>query len=149
MTTPFKNDYAFGLQVHMANGRTVIDHGGGIEGFNTFLAYYPETKVTVVALANLNGPAVTDIAAKLGALAHGEAVQLSSERKEITVPRHILEQYVGTYAVQPGVNLMITLDGDQLMGQLSGQARFPHFAESETKFFLKAVDAQLDFVIGR
>ncbi len=29
MTTPFKNDYAFGLLVHNANGRKVIDHSGG------------------------------------------------------------------------------------------------------------------------
>src|SRR4029078_3584156 len=37
MTTPFKNEYAFGLTVQMASGRKVIQHGGGIEGFNTFL----------------------------------------------------------------------------------------------------------------
>src|SRR5262245_7493941 len=30
MTTPFKNDYAFGLQVHNVDGRKLIDHGGGI-----------------------------------------------------------------------------------------------------------------------
>ena len=50
MTTPFKQDYAFGLIVHNANGHKVIDHGGGIEGFNTFLAYYPDDKLTVVVL---------------------------------------------------------------------------------------------------
>jgi CubicO group peptidase (beta-lactamase class C family) len=38
MTTPFKNDYAFGLQVRTVSGRKVIDHDGGIEGFNTVLA---------------------------------------------------------------------------------------------------------------
>lgn len=40
---------------------------------------------------------------------------------------------------------MMTLDGDQLMTQLSGQQKFPVFAESETEFFLKVVDAQLEF----
>jgi CubicO group peptidase (beta-lactamase class C family) len=39
MTTPFKNDYAFGLGVVTKNGRKLISHGGGIEGFNTYLAY--------------------------------------------------------------------------------------------------------------
>src|SRR6187401_308075 len=47
MTTPFKNDYALGVTVRTASGRKVIRHGGGIEGFNTFLAYYPDTKLTV------------------------------------------------------------------------------------------------------
>jgi hypothetical protein len=29
--------------------------------------------------------------------------------------------------------------------QLTGQPRFPVFAESETRFFLKVVDAQIEF----
>src|SRR5437867_8957171 len=37
MTTPFKNDYAFGLGVRTNKGRKVIEHNGGIEGFNTLL----------------------------------------------------------------------------------------------------------------
>ena len=41
MTTPFKNDYGYGLAVRTAHGYTVIEHGGGIEGFNTQLAYDP------------------------------------------------------------------------------------------------------------
>ena len=45
MTTPSKNNYALGLGVRTVNGRKVIDHGGGIEGFNTHLAYYPDSKV--------------------------------------------------------------------------------------------------------
>ena len=87
--TPFKNDYAFGLAVQAKKGRKVISHGGGIEGFNTFLAYYPEDKLTVVVLANLNGSAPEAIAGQLAAIAHGEAVQLPSKGKEITVSPRI------------------------------------------------------------
>jgi len=81
MTRPFKQDYAFGLAVQTVNGRKVISHGGGIEGFNTMLAYYPEDKMTVVVLANLNGEAPDQIATMLAAIAHGEKVQLPSEHK--------------------------------------------------------------------
>ncbi|HEY2014790.1 MAG TPA: serine hydrolase [Bryobacteraceae bacterium] len=145
MTTPFKDNYAMGLSVRTAGGHKVIDHGGGIEGFNTHLAYYPEDKVTVVVLGNLNGPAPSDIAGKLGAAAHGEQVQLPSERKEITLPQATLARYVGTYEFSPGMKLMMTLDGNQLMTQLSGQGKLPVFAQSENLFFLKVVDAQLEF----
>jgi CubicO group peptidase (beta-lactamase class C family) len=71
MLTPFKNDYGFGVVVHTADGHKVIDHGGGIDGFNTFLAYYPDDKLTIVVLANINGPAANAIATKLGTVAHG------------------------------------------------------------------------------
>ena len=85
MTTPFKGDYAFGVFVQTRNGRKVVSHGGGIDGFNTELAYYPEEKLTVAVLANLNGPSASEMVPKLGALALGDPVQLTSERKEITL----------------------------------------------------------------
>jgi hypothetical protein len=40
----------------------------------------------------------------------------------------------------------MTLEGGQLMTQATGQPKFPLFAESETKFFLKVVDAEVEFV---
>jgi hypothetical protein len=38
------------------------------------------------------------------------------------------------------------LEGEQLMTQATNQPKFPIFPESETKFFLKVVDAQIEFV---
>ncbi len=70
MTAPYKNDYALGVVVQTPNGRKVIQHGGGIDGFNTYLAYYPDDKLTVVVLANINGPAPGQIATKLANLVH-------------------------------------------------------------------------------
>jgi CubicO group peptidase (beta-lactamase class C family) len=79
MTTPFKNNYAFGLSVRTAGGRKVIEHNGGIEGFNTHLAYYPDSKLTVVVLGNVNGNAPGEIAKKLVALVNGESAKLPAE----------------------------------------------------------------------
>jgi hypothetical protein len=66
-------------------------------------------------------------------------------QKEVAVPPAILAQYVGTYEIAPKLNVMITLDGNQLMAQLSGQGKSPVYASSETKFFYKLVDAQIEF----
>lgn len=145
MTTPFKQDYACGLAVHTVSGHLMIEHGGGIEGFNTELAYYPVDKLTVVVLANLNGGAPEDIASKLAAVALGEKVVLASERKEITVPPNILATYVGTYELTPTFSIVTTLEDGHLMLQATNQPRDPLFAESETEFFLKVVDAQVEF----
>jgi D-alanyl-D-alanine-carboxypeptidase/D-alanyl-D-alanine-endopeptidase len=41
--------------------------------------------------------------------------------------------------------MSITREGDQLFLQATGQPRFPIFAETETRFFLKVVDAQITF----
>lgn len=72
MTTPFKHDYACGLMVHTVNNHKVIDHGGGIEGYSTMLAYYPDDKLTIIALGNIESGAPAEIATSLAAIAHGE-----------------------------------------------------------------------------
>jgi CubicO group peptidase (beta-lactamase class C family) len=149
MTTPFKNDYAFGLAVQKVNGREVIEHGGGIEGFNTMLAYYPEDKLTVAVLANLNGEAPEEIAQDLGALAHRENVVLPSERKAVHVDPKIFDGYVGTYQLAPDFSITITREGDRLFAQATGQQKFEVFPESEKDYFLKAVDAQITFVTDK
>jgi CubicO group peptidase (beta-lactamase class C family) len=146
MITPFKEDYAFGLGVKTTNGHKIISHNGGIEGFNTSLAFYPEDKLVVAVLANLNGPFADQIAADLGKVAHGEKIVLPSERKSIAVSPKILAQYVGTYELTPALSFVVTLEGDQLMTQATNQPKFPIFAESETSFFRKDVEAQVDFV---
>lgn len=81
MITPFKDDYAFGLIVKEVDGRERIAHGGGIEGFNTSLDYYPASKVATVVLSNLNTRAVDEISLHLGKLAHGEKIRLTTESR--------------------------------------------------------------------
>jgi CubicO group peptidase (beta-lactamase class C family) len=145
MTTPFKNNYAFGLGVETVGGHKVISHGGGIEGFNTDLTYYPEDKLTVVVLANLNGTAPGEIAKKLAAVAHGDNVKLTSEKKEITLDPKLMSRYVGAYRMESGANMLITLDGSQLASKLGNQAPVPIYPDSETTFFPKVVDAEIEF----
>jgi len=145
MTTVEKNDYALGVGVNESNGHRRISHGGGIEGFNTMLAYYPKEELTVVVLGNLNGNSPDRIADMVGKLALGYKIVLTTERVEVKVPRDTLALYVGEYALNPKVTMTMTLDGDQLMTQLTGQPKFPVYAESTTKFFLRVVEAQLEF----
>lgn len=146
MTTPFKNDYAFGLAVRTTKeGRKVIEHDGGIDGFNTHMAYYPESKVTVIVLGNQNGQGPAQIGRTLALLAHGEAIPQPTERREITLPAETLQKYVGTYELQPGINLMITTENGRVMAQLTGQGTAPIYAEADGKFFYRVVDAQIDF----
>lgn len=67
-------------------------------------------------------------------------------RKEITVAPKILQQYVGEYELQPGFSLVMTLENGKLFTQATGQQKFQLYAESETKFFLKVVEAKVEFV---
>jgi CubicO group peptidase (beta-lactamase class C family) len=145
MTTPFKEDYGFGVLVRTKDGHKLITHGGGIEGFNTSLNFYPDDKLIVIVLGNLNGGAPDQIANYLGRVALGQPVVLNSERKEVSVAPAILADYVGTYQLTPTINDVISVKDGHLMTKLGNQPELQLYAESETKFFLKVVDAQVEF----
>ena len=102
-----------------------------------------------MVLGNVNGGAPGDIARKLASLAHGDTVKLQSERKEITLDPKVLARYVGAYQMAPGVNMLVTLENNQLFSKLGNQNAIPIFAESETMFFPKVVDAELEFTEER
>lgn len=47
--------YGFGWAIYDYQGQKVVGHGGGIPGFSTCIARFPEHKLTVTLLANLSG----------------------------------------------------------------------------------------------
>jgi len=146
MTTPFKNDYAFGLIVRAVKDHEEIAHGGGIEGFNTMLAYYPDDKLTVIVLANVNGSAPQEIATDLYTIAEGGTVVLISERKAVKIDPKIFDGYVGSYQLAPNFILKVTREDDRFLTQATGQGQVEIFPESDHDFFAKVVNAQITFV---
>lgn len=145
MITPVKEDYSFGLRVRAGDEGTTIAHGGGIEGFNTWLGYDPDRKLTVVVLANVNGPAAGSLGPSLMTLARGGKVTLASERQAIVLPATILAEYVGTYEVSPSFSFVIRTKGDQLTVQATRQPELSLYAERQDEFFMKEVNAQISF----
>ncbi|MFN7929918.1 MAG: peptidoglycan DD-metalloendopeptidase family protein [Blastocatellia bacterium] len=70
----------------------------------------------------------------------------AQERKAILLDTRIYESYVGEYELVPSFVITIRRTANGLSLQATNQPEFELFAESETKFFLKVVDAQLSFV---
>jgi len=70
------------------------------------------------------------------------------EKKVVTVEESVLDRYIGEYEIQPGFTITFTRDGNRLFTQATGQQKIEIYPESETRFFLKVVDAQVDFVAG-
>jgi CubicO group peptidase (beta-lactamase class C family) len=127
-------------------------HNGGTGGFRSFVGYNPTTRVGVVALANASTPVGTDDIGRhlldpATPLLPADSPMLKppTVRTQISIDPSILPRYVGRYQLAPSVFLTVTRSDNQLFVQLTGQAAFEIFPESQTKFFLKVVDAQVTF----
>jgi CubicO group peptidase (beta-lactamase class C family) len=68
------------------------------------------------------------------------------EAPPVKVDRKILETYVGDYELRPGFVMKVSLEGDRLFTQATGQNKFEVFPESETTFSPREFKATLTFV---
>jgi serine-type D-Ala-D-Ala carboxypeptidase/endopeptidase len=73
------------------------------------------------------------------------ASELPPEPKEIELDAAALSDYIGKYQLNSGAVVDFALKGDHLETQITGQPAFQVYASAKDKFFLKIVDAQLDF----
>jgi len=73
------------------------------------------------------------------------SAEKTKQRTAIAVDSSILKQYIGEYELAPNFILSMTLENGKLMTQATGQPKFEMFAEKENFFFLKVVDAQVEF----
>lgn len=71
---------------------------------------------------------------------------ISIAPKETQVDEKILSFYVGEYELHPGFIITITKESNKLFAEATGQPKFELFAISETNWFLKVIDAQVEFV---
>ena len=146
MWTPFKNDYAYGWAVGARLNHKFNGHGGGINGFSTHIARYPADNICVIVLSNLENGNASRVSRDLEAMVLGEKYELPRERVAIKVDPKIYDAYVGVYELRPEFQLTVTREGDKLITQATGQGKLEVFPESETKFFLRVIDAQISFV---
>jgi len=132
--------------VRSVGEETIVWHNGGTAGFRTFIGFDPNKGVGAVVLTNS-----AHVADDIGLHLINPDVPLApapvpiGERIEVAVAEDILETYVGEYELAPTFSIVVTLEAGALFLQPTAQPKFPMFAESEAKFFLRAVDAQISF----
>ena len=144
MTTPFKSDYSCGLYVNRVNGHLMIEHYGNNIGFNSDMAYYPEDRIAVIVLANLNATVTGELTKALATVALGETPPTPSIHKEILMSKEVLARYAGTYQF-PHYSLQMVPEGNHLLVEFDNGGTLPVFPESETKFFSKPWPTRFEF----
>jgi len=121
----------------------LVWHNGGTGGYRTFAGFDQVRRIGVVVLSNVNS-SVDDIGFHL-LDATFALRQPPAPRTEVAVDSLVLARYVGEYELAPAFHITVSREGAHLFAQATAQPRFPIFAESDSTFFLKVVDAQLTF----
>jgi D-alanyl-D-alanine carboxypeptidase len=147
MTTPAKltsgrpMQYGFGLFMDTVGTHRRIHHGGGINGFISELAYYPDDSLTVVVLSN-TAPAPSDeVAENLARVAFG--MPLLPDRPpapaDLPIATDEIARVSGNYKVTwpdgSKRNARIYANGQQLMLQIENQPAIRMMKQSAPNTF--------------
>jgi len=128
----------------------VVEHGGSIEGFNSYMIYVPVLKIAVIALSNVSGDAPDKMAAKLLDVTLGKMVTLAKQRVAVTITKSELSKFVGDYQISAQLSLNITASNEGLVVLATGQPPLQFSYEGEVnghpQFFTRAMDAQIEFI---
>jgi len=146
MLTPGTGRWGLGLEIGGSSATPYFTHGGVNAGFESLFTAYENTGEGAVVMTNAQGG--SQLAYELMssiAVVYGWPDGRPAERTLTKVDRAVLARYVGTYQATPTFSVVYTLEGDQLFTQATGQKKYPIFPESESKFFLKVVDAEIEF----
>jgi CubicO group peptidase (beta-lactamase class C family) len=139
---------SLGWVISEKDGEEIVWHNGGTGGHRAFIGYRPKTRTGVVVLSNASAlPGIDDIGLHL---LHEDfpLAEPPRRRKAVAIDPDMLETYVGHYQLAPDFILVVTREGERLFAQATGQPMAEIFAESETEFFYKVVDAQIVFESG-
>lgn len=147
LVQPGKGDWGLGVQIGGSPQRRYFSHGGVNDGFEAFFFGYEDGSEGAVVMTNAQGGTRVAMAViRSLAAAYNWPDFQPVVRTEVAVDPAVLARYVGTYQLQPGFDFTFTVEGGHLMGQITGQPKLQLYPEAENRFFLKVVDAEVEFV---
>ncbi len=139
--------YGYGLATRSLQGRSLVGHSGGIEGFRTSALHRPDNDLHVVVLSNVEANGAPLIAQELALIASGQEVEPPTPRGAIAVAPDILARYASVYELTPDFKLTIRERNGRLFAQATGQRELALLASSETTFFPEEIDADISFIL--
>ncbi len=145
MTTPYMNQYGYGIGVDSLKTHRRISHSGGIPGFSSYLAFFPDDDLCVVTISN-NGGDASKLGVALASILFDLPVQKPYTPKEVKIDAALLDKYLGKYTATGPIEL-IKKEG-KLYRHRDGSPDIELKPESATRFFYAdESDRFIDFEI--
>jgi CubicO group peptidase (beta-lactamase class C family) len=150
MVSPTADDHmGIGFFLEGKDDAARFGHGGSNHGFICEMKAYQRRGQGAVVMTNSNhGYGVVSELTQAIAEEYGWPGYAPQEPKVIDLGPEILAGYIGRYELKPGRDLLIAHGPEGLQLESPGQEPIPLYAESQTKFFARALDLEIVFENG-
>ncbi len=126
----------------------IVRHGGSQSGTSTYLSIFLDQRFVVAVLANNTDGNEYNLHRELYEMTLDPNKRMQPLRKIISLSEKDLQPYLGQYDLRKGNVLTISQKGNQLFTQVGKYPPLPIYPTAKNKFFYRAFDAQLEFVLN-
>jgi CubicO group peptidase (beta-lactamase class C family) len=142
--TPVLNNYGLGWIITDVDGKKMVAHSGGADGFRSNFARIPADDICIVLLSNNELANLDIITRKVLDILVNKPYKLPVE---VTVAAEKLQSLCGTYTVNKNFNLYVNLEDGRLTTLPTGQSKTILLAQTESSFYVEEIDGLVEFKI--
>ena len=135
MFTPVQQNYGYGVLMMERSGHKLIMHDGGIDGFSSHLARYPDDGVTIVVLGNNESVNASELGFALAAIMFGQPYDLPVLKTPVAVAAAALDEFCGVYRLGEDQYRVFRRDSEGLTSRRTGGAILKLLPESADRFY--------------
>jgi CubicO group peptidase (beta-lactamase class C family) len=135
---------AYGWGARETSKHKYIEQSGRDPGFSSHIAIFPDHRLIVIVLGNLEDAAVNTMADDLAAIGLGEDPALPQSRTKAAGPAHP-EEFAGTYEVNPKFLLDVRVEDSMLYLRGTGGDYLPLEPTGKDTFFYRQLYVKVGF----
>ncbi|NND10869.1 MAG: hypothetical protein HKN96_06640, partial [Flavobacteriaceae bacterium] len=142
-----ENEYGLGWGVWKRFDKNKHDHDGASPGSVAYFSRYPDEKVTIIFLGNINSGAFNRMKYDLAAIYFNKEYKIPELKKYISLDEDSLKQYEGRFEFESGVFFDLKVKEGALRFLWRGRGELGYFLSplGDGKFFMRARGDQIEF----
>ena len=148
MFTPIgQNEYGLGWGIWKRFKKNKHDHDGASPGSVAYFSRYPDDKVTIVFLGNINTGVFNRMKYDLAAIYFNKEYEIPVPRKYISIDEETLKQYEGRFEFESGNFFDLKVKEGNLRFLWRGRGELGYLLSplGEGKFYMRARGDQIEF----
>jgi len=154
LTNGKKIDYALGLAIGRYQGLQAVSHGGGDAGYRSYVLWFPEQELGVAVVSGLASFDSSQTAYKVAELFLGDKMTfntskpLQAPRQYITLESSALDQYLGHFKLDAGLEVNVRKQNGKLVAEVPGLGTQELRPLATNRFFIEQVSGEVEFTLG-
>jgi CubicO group peptidase (beta-lactamase class C family) len=150
-------DYALGLAIGSYRGLKTISHGGADAGYRSFVLWFPDQELGVAVVSGLASFDSGRTANQMAEVFLGDSMTSDSAKPQaqpspqnsrhyITLEPGALDQYIGHYKLDAGLEADVRKKNGKLIAEVPVQGTLELLPLATNRFFIEQINGEIEFM---